>query len=122
MHNQERKKKGDCSPTSLVGLGETLQRRARAASLLSLNFLIVGVRVVQGGGVGGVGGEGRESRQSETGEIDKEGTVGRRDPEGAVRTKGEGEGKEENINLGKGVWRGQDCVNKTHTIKCAKTV
>jgi len=69
MHNQERKKKGDCSPTSLVGLGETLQRRARAASLLSLNFLIVGVRIVQGGGVGGVGGEGRESRQSETGEI-----------------------------------------------------
>ena len=69
MHNQERKKKGDCSPTSLIGLGETIQRRARAASLLSLNFLIVGVRIVQGGGVGGVGGGGRESRQSETGEI-----------------------------------------------------
>ncbi len=68
MHAQSRKKeKEDCSPTSLVGLGETLnQRRARAASLLSLNFLIVGVRIVQGGGVGGVGGEGRESRQSET--------------------------------------------------------
>ena len=45
-----------------------------------------------------MGGEGRESRH---GEIDKEGTVGRRDPEGAVRTNKEGEGKEEKINSGK---------------------
>ena len=64
-----------------------------------MNFLIVGVRIVQGGGVG-VGGGGRESRQSETGEIDKEGTVGRREPEGAVRTNKEGKG-EEKRNLGK---------------------
>ena len=42
MHNQKRKKKRDCSPTSLVGLGETLQRRTRAASLKDLSFLIVG--------------------------------------------------------------------------------